>query len=68
MYRGRKGATPVTTACLEIAEGKTSYELSWKVKVMINIYSLVYIYTRYLIYIYKPYWYTDVVYNIIDQI
>ena len=38
-YRGREGTTPVTTACPEDAEGKTSYELGWKVKVIIkNIY------------------------------
>ena len=34
---GEKGTTPVTTAFVQkIAEGKTSYELSWKVKVMIK--------------------------------
>ena len=31
-YRGGEGTTPGTTAC--IAEGKSSYELSWKVKVI----------------------------------
>ena len=31
-YRGGEGTTPVTTQ--KIAEGKTSYELSWKGKVM----------------------------------
>ena len=34
MYRGGEGTTPLTTACM--AEGKTSYELSWKVKVMMK--------------------------------
>ena len=35
-YRGGEGTTPVTTAFVQkIAESKpTSYELSWKVKVM----------------------------------
>ena len=35
-YRGGEGTTPVTTACQKIAEGKTSYELSWKAKVMMK--------------------------------
>ena len=35
-YRGGKGTTPVTTALQKIAEGKTSYELSWKVKVIMK--------------------------------
>ena len=34
-YRGGEGTTCVTTACPEIAEGNTSYELNWKVKGMI---------------------------------
>ena len=36
-YRGGEGTTPVTTACPQkIAEGKTSYELGWEVKVIIK--------------------------------
>ena len=31
-YRGGDGKAPVTTACPEVAEGETSYELSWRVK------------------------------------
>ena len=38
-HRGGGGeATPVTTACPEHREGKTSYELTWNVKVMINVF------------------------------
>ena len=35
-YRGGEGTTPIPQLVQKIAEGSTSYELSWKVKVIIK--------------------------------